>query len=71
MEDFDITLAINGQQLPAHVHPYANDDKTYYEIVTDSFTLTIFKDTMFTWASAEGSAFDHAEIQTIGEQLIL
>lgn len=71
MEDFDITLALNSEQIPARIHPYVNEDKTYYEVVTDKFTLTIYKDTMYTWASVDGSSFSQAEIQTIGEQLIL
>lgn len=71
MDDFDITLAINGQQIPARVHPYVNNDKTYYEVVTDQFTITVYKDTLYTWTSDGGSSFDQAELQTIGEQLIL
>lgn len=71
MEDFETTLAINSQQIPARVHPYVNDDKTYYEVVTDDFTLTIYKDTLYTWTSDDSTSFSQAEIQTIGEQLIL
>ncbi|GAB2686912.1 hypothetical protein GCM10027037_06220 [Mucilaginibacter koreensis] len=71
MEDFDITLALNSQQLPARVHPYEQDDKTYYEVVTDNFTLTLFKDTMFTWATEGSSSLDADDIQSIGEQLLL
>jgi hypothetical protein len=71
MEDFDITLAINGQQIPARVHPYEQDDKTYYEVVSNNFTLTIFKDTLFTWTTEGSSSLDADDIQSIGEQLLL
>ncbi len=70
MEDFETTLAVNGQQIPAHVHLYADNDRTYYEVVTNEFTLTLYKDTMYTWAADDNSGFNQADIQTIGEQLI-
>ncbi|WP_462266124.1 hypothetical protein [Mucilaginibacter sp.] len=71
MEDFNIDLAINSQQVPASVHTFEQDDKTYYEVVSDTFSITIYKDTLYTWTTEGSSSFDQDEIQSIGEQLLL
>jgi hypothetical protein len=46
MEDYGITLAINGQQIAATVHEHAEGETTYYDIVTDDFSISIYKDTL-------------------------
>ncbi len=70
MEDFEMTIAINGQQIAASVHPHVEGDSTYYDIVTDDFTISLYKDTMYTWAADVNAGFSNEEIQTIGEQLL-
>lgn len=70
MEDFEMTIAVNGQQIPASVHPHVEGESTYYDIVTDDFTISIYKDTMYTWAVDVNAGFSNEEIQTIGEQLL-
>ncbi len=69
MEDFNITLSINTNQVPVTVHPYEHDDKTYYDILFENYTLTIYKDTLYTWASDDTNGLSKADIQSIGEQL--
>jgi hypothetical protein len=69
MEDFGITLAINGQQIPATVHPHVQDEKTYYDIITDDFTISIYKDTLYTWKADQNAGFSNDDISSIGEQL--
>jgi len=69
MEDFGITLAVNGQQIQATVHPHIEGDSTYYDITTDDFSISIYKDTLYTWAADDNAGFNAEEIQTIGEQL--
>jgi hypothetical protein len=69
MEDYGITLAINGQQIAATVHEHAEGETTYYDIVTDDFSISIYKDTIYTWKADDNAGFNAEEIQTIGEQL--
>ncbi|WP_158826520.1 hypothetical protein [Mucilaginibacter lacusdianchii] len=69
MEDFGITLAINGQQIPATVHPHIEGETTYYDIITDSFTISIYKDTLYTWAADDNAGFSNDEISSFGAQL--
>lgn len=69
MEDFGMTLAMNGQQIPATVHPHIEGDVTYYDIITDSFTISIYKDTLYTWAADDNAGFSNDEISSIGAQL--
>ena len=69
MEDFDITLSINTNQIPVTIHPYVNGDKTYYEILFENYTLTIYKDTLYTWTSDDTNGLSKADIQSVGEQI--
>lgn len=69
MEDFGITLSINSQLIQATVHPHIEGESTYYDIATDDFSISIYKDTMYTWAAADNAGFNAEEIQSIGEQL--
>jgi hypothetical protein len=70
MEDFGLTLAINGQQIAATVHPHVEGESTHYDIITDDFTITIYKDTLYTWTAFVNAGFSNDEIQSIGEQLL-
>ena len=69
MENFDITLALNASNIPVTVHAYEANDKTYYDIPFDNYTLTIYKDTLYTWASDDNNDLSKADIQSIGEQI--
>ncbi|QJD97034.1 hypothetical protein HH214_14735 [Mucilaginibacter robiniae] len=69
MEDFGITLAVNSRQIPATVHTRVVDDTTYYDIVSDDFSISIFKDTMYTWKAEDSGGFSADEINSIGEQI--
>jgi hypothetical protein len=69
MDNFDITIALNREQLPANVHPHAEGETTFYDVRFENYTLTIFKDTMFTWASEDPHGLSNADIQSIGAQL--
>jgi len=70
MEDFGLTLAINGQQIASSVHQRVVDETTYYDITTDDFSISIYKDTLYTWKADDNAGFNADEIQSIGEQLI-
>lgn len=70
MEDFDIEISLNRQQIPAHVHPHVEDDKTYYDITFNDQTISIYKETLYTWRAEVGNGLSEADIQSIGEQLI-
>lgn len=69
MEDFGITLSINSRLIEATVHPRIEGETTYYDITTDNFSISIFKDTLYTWAADDDAGLSAEEIQTIGEQL--
>jgi hypothetical protein len=69
MEDFVITIALNGQQIPATVHPHVEGETTYYDVITDDFTVSIYKDTLYTWAADDNAGFSNDDIHSIGEQL--
>ncbi|MCJ8210939.1 hypothetical protein MUY27_14570 [Mucilaginibacter sp. RS28] len=69
MEDFDIELSLNRQQIPARVHTYVNDDKTYYDVTFEDQTITLYKETLYTWRAETSNGLSEADIQSIGEQL--
>ncbi|MVN93101.1 hypothetical protein [Mucilaginibacter aquatilis] len=69
MEDFGITLSINSRLIEATVHPHIEGETTYYDVTTDDFSISIYKETMYTWAAMDDAGFSAEEIQTIGEQL--
>jgi len=71
MNDFDITLSLNSEQIPARVHEHVEGDTTYYDITFDDQTLSIYKDTLYTWAAENSTGLSQADIQSIGEQLPL
>ncbi len=71
MEDFELTLSINSRQLHATVHTHAEGDTTYYDVTTDDFSISIYKDNLYTWTADDSAGLSAAEIQTIGEQLML
>ena len=69
MENFDITLSLNASNIPVTVHTYEANEKTYYDIPFENYTLTIYKDTLYTWASDDSNGLNKADIQSIGEQI--
>jgi len=69
MEDYGITLSINAQQLQATIHEHVEGEKTFYDVITDDFTISIYKDTLYTWAADDNAGFSSADIQSIGEQI--
>ena len=69
MEDFDLTIALNSGQLPAKIHPHEEGDKTWYDILFEDYTISIYKDTPYTWTSNDPHGLDRADIQSIGEQI--
>jgi hypothetical protein len=71
MEDFGITLAIHGQQIPATVHERVEGETTHYDITTDDFSISIYKDTLYTWAANDDGGFSADDIQSFGEQINL
>ncbi len=69
MEDFDLTLALNSKQIAVKVHSHIENDRTYYDVLFDDYSVSIYKDTLYTWASDDPQALSAAEIQSIGEQI--
>jgi hypothetical protein len=69
MEDFDLSLAINGTDIQVKVHPHVEGEVTYYDIVFENYSLSIYKDTLYTWKSDDPHGLSQADIQSIGEQL--
>ena len=69
MEDFDITLSLNSKQIPVSVHPHIEGDSTYYDVMFTDFTLSIYKDTLYTWTAEDTNGLSKADIQSIGEQI--
>lgn len=69
MSDFNITLAINSLQIDATVHTRTQGDSTYYDITFQDQTITIYKDTLYTWKAESTNGLSQADIQSIGEQL--
>lgn len=51
------------------MHPHIEGETTYYDVTTDDFSISIYKETMYTWAAIDDAGFSAEEIQTIGEQL--
>lgn len=70
MDDFDITLALNSKQIPARVHTHVEGDTTYYDITYENTTLSIYKDTLYTWKAEDDNGLNQADIQSIGEQVL-
>jgi hypothetical protein len=70
MEDFDFTLALNASQIPVRIHPHIEDDKTHYDIIFEDHSITIYKDTLYTWTSDDAHGLSNDEVQSIGEQII-
>ena len=69
MEDFDITLSLNSEQIPVTVHPHIEGDSTYYDVMFEDYTLSIYKDTLYTWTAENSNGLSKADIQSIGEQI--
>jgi hypothetical protein len=69
MEDFDLTLSLNSKQIPVRIHPHIENDTTYYDLVFEDYTLSIYKDTLYTWTSDDSNGLSQADIQSIGEQI--
>jgi len=69
MEDFDLTLALNSAQIPVRVHTYAEGETTNYDVLFEGYTLTIYKDTLYTFTSDDPQGHSKADIQSIGEQI--
>jgi len=69
MEDFNLTLSLNNAQLQVTVHPHTEGEKTFYDILFEDYTLTIYKDTLYTWASDDAHGLSQADVQSVGEQI--
>ena len=69
MEDFEIILAVNANQIPVTVHPFEQDEKTYYDVQFENYTLNVYKDTLYTWTSDDSNGLSKADIQSIGGQI--
>jgi hypothetical protein len=69
MEDFDITLSLNGKQIAVKVHPFVQEETTHYTILFDDYSIDVFKDTLYTWATDDAHGLNQADIQSIGEQI--
>jgi hypothetical protein len=69
MEDFDFTLALHDEQLSVHIHPHEMGDKTYYDIFFENYSISIYKDTLYTWTSDDPQGLSKDDIQSIGEQI--
>ncbi len=70
MENNTYNISLNGNQFDVQVTEYAEDDKTVYDIAFEDRTLTIYKNTLYTWTSDDPQEFSQADIQSIGEQII-
>jgi hypothetical protein len=70
MEDFEIELALNGQLIKANVHPHIEGESTWYDVVMPEFTLSIYKEGLYTWKADSNQGLDQDDIQSIGEQII-
>lgn len=69
MDDFELTLSLNAKQIKVVIHPHAEGEITYYDVLFENYTLTIYKDTLYTWASDDLQGLSQADIQSIGEQI--
>jgi hypothetical protein len=69
MEDFELTIALNGNNIPVTIHPHIQDDKTVYDVVMEGYSVSIFKDTLYTWTSDDPHGLSQADIESIGEQI--
>jgi hypothetical protein len=69
MKNFDYTLSLNGEQVPVTIQQYEEGERTYYDIVFEDHTISIYKDTLYTWTSDNPQEFSKADIQSIGEQI--
>jgi hypothetical protein len=69
MEDFELQLAINSNTINVSVHPHEEGDVTHYDVLMNDYTLTIYKDTPYTWTSDDPHGLSKADIQSIGEQI--
>ena len=69
MRDYDFKLALNGNNLTLKIHPHVEGNKTYYDLLFEDYTLSLYKDTLYTWASDDPHGLSQADIQSIGEQI--
>lgn len=69
MEDFNLTLALNSHQIPVKVHPHVEGDHTFYDVIFNDYSLSIYKNTLYTWISDDAHGLSAADIQSIGEQI--
>ncbi|MDB5109709.1 MAG: hypothetical protein JWR67_823 [Mucilaginibacter sp.] len=69
MNDFDLTLSLNSAQLPVKVHTHVEGETTWYDLIFENYTLSIYKDTLYTWTSDDPHGLSQADLQSIGEQI--
>ncbi|MDB5012234.1 MAG: hypothetical protein JWQ25_436 [Daejeonella sp.] len=69
MEDFDLTLSLNGEEIPVKVHTHIEGDKTNYDVIFENFTVCVYKNTLYTWTTDNSNGLNQADIQSIGEQI--
>ncbi len=55
--------------MPVNIYEHAEGERTYYDILFEDHTLSIYKDTLYTWASDNPQEFSKADIQSFGEQI--
>ena len=70
MEDFDITLSLNSENIPVHVHPHVEGEATWYDVMFEDHTISIYKETLYNWTSDNPGGLSQADIHSIGEQII-
>lgn len=70
MENNNYNISLNGKQFEVQVTEHAEGDKTLYDVQFEDRTLTIHKNTLYTWTSDDPQEFSQADIQSIGEQII-
>ncbi|MDB5009710.1 MAG: hypothetical protein JWQ06_499 [Mucilaginibacter sp.] len=69
MNDFDLTLSLNSAQLLVKVHTHVEGETTWYDLIFENYTLSIYKDTLYTWTSDDPHGLSQADLQSIGEQI--
>ncbi len=70
MENYNYNISLNGKQFDVNVTERAGSDKTLYDVQFADRTLTIYKNTLYTWTSDDPQEFSQADIQSVGEQII-
>jgi hypothetical protein len=70
MKSYDYTISLNAKQFPVRISEHVEDDKTLYDIMFEDRTITIYKNTLYLWASDNPQELSQEDIQSLGEQII-